>query len=94
MITASHKVQVPVAESVRGFFGLLPRPDFSQLANPAVASAALAIALVGSLQALLTIEAVDSARPRATEHAAKPRIAGPGRWQHRLGLGWWPAADL
>lgn len=59
VITASHKVQVPVAESVRGFFGLLPRPDFSQIANPAVASAALAIALVGSLQALLTIEAVD-----------------------------------
>ncbi len=59
VITASHKVQVPVAESMQGFFTLLPRPDFSQIANPAVASAALAIALVGSLQALLTIEAVD-----------------------------------
>ena len=59
VITATHKVQVPVAESVRGFFGLLHSPDFSQITNPAVASAALAIALVGSLQALLTIEAVD-----------------------------------
>ena len=58
-ITATHKVQVPVAESVQGFFGLLSRPDFSQIANPAVMFAALTIALVGSLQALLTIEAVD-----------------------------------
>lgn len=59
VITATHKVQVPVADSVRSFFGLLHSPDFSQITNPAVASAALAIALVGSLQALLTIEAVD-----------------------------------
>ena len=59
VITSTHKVQVPVAESVRGFFGLLHTPDFSQITNPAVTSAALAIALVGSLQALLTIEAVD-----------------------------------
>ena len=41
------------------FFGLLPNPDFSQITNPVVFSAALTIALVGSLQALLTLEAVD-----------------------------------
>ena len=59
IITASHKVQVPLPETIRGFFGLLPNPDFSQITNPVVFSAALTIALVGSLQALLTLEAVD-----------------------------------
>ncbi len=59
VIDATHKVNVPVPETIRGFFGLLHNPDFSQIMNPAVSSAAFAIALVGSLQALLTLEAVD-----------------------------------
>ena len=59
VIEASHRVQVPVAESFAGLLGLLHRPDFAQFGNPAVYSAALTIALVGSLQALLTSEAVD-----------------------------------
>lgn len=59
IIGATHKVNVPVSETIRGFFGLLQNPDFSQIMNPAVSSAAFAIALVGSLQTLLTLEAVD-----------------------------------
>ena len=59
IIGTTHKVNVPVPETIRGFFGLLQNPDFSQLMNPAVSSAAFAIAIVGSLQALLTLEAVD-----------------------------------
>jgi MFS superfamily sulfate permease-like transporter len=58
-IEASHRVQVPVADGVASFLALLPRPDFAQVTNPAVYPAALTIALVGSLQALLTTEAVD-----------------------------------
>ena len=59
IIGATHKVNVPVSETIRGFFSLLQNPDFSQIMNPAVSSAAFAIALVGSLQTLLTLEAVD-----------------------------------
>ena len=59
IITASHKVQVPLPETIRGFFGLLPNPDFSQITNLVVFSAALTMLPVGSLQALLTLEAVD-----------------------------------
>ena len=59
IIGTTHKGNVPVPETIRGFFGLLHNPDFSQIMNPAVSSAAFAIALVGSLQALLTLEAVD-----------------------------------
>jgi carbonic anhydrase len=58
-ITETHRVQVPLADGIGQFFSLLPRPDFTQVFNPRVYSGALMIALVGSLQALLTTEAVD-----------------------------------
>ena len=51
IIGTTHKVNVPVPETIRGFFGLLQNPDFSQLMNPAVSSAAFAIAIVGSFAA-------------------------------------------
>lgn len=59
VIEETHRVQVPVAESLGSFVALLPRPDFTQILNPQVLTGGLTIALVGSLQALLTTEAVD-----------------------------------
>jgi carbonic anhydrase len=58
-IGESHRVQVPLADGIGNFFALLPRPDFTQVFNPRVYGGAVMIALVGSLQALLTTEAVD-----------------------------------
>jgi len=75
-IGETHRVQVPVAESIASFFSLLPSPDFSQIANPQVYTAALMIALVGSLQALLTTEAVDRLdRFRRTTPANRELVA-------------------
>ena len=59
VIESSHLVQVPVAESVAGFFGFLRWPDFSQLTNPAVYTAGVTIAIVASLETLLNLEAID-----------------------------------
>jgi len=58
-IQPSHRVQLPVAESFAGILAFLHTPDFAQFGNPAIYTAALTIALVASLQALLTAEAVD-----------------------------------
>ena len=58
-IEPSHRVQLPVAETFRGILAFLHTPDFSQFGNPTIYSAAVTIALVASLQALLTAEAVD-----------------------------------
>ncbi len=63
-IAPSHLVQVPVADSLGGFFGLLESPDFSQWLNPAVYIAALTIAAVASLETLLNLEAVDKIDPQ------------------------------
>ena len=73
---ASHRVQVPIARSVRGLMDGLPKPDFTVLASPAVYAAAAMIALVGSLQALLTSEAVDRLDPcRRTTPANRELVA-------------------
>jgi carbonic anhydrase len=71
-----HRVRVPVAESFAGTLAFLKSPDFSQFANPAVYTAGLTIALVGSLQALLTTEAVDRLdRERRTTPANRELVA-------------------
>jgi carbonic anhydrase/SulP family sulfate permease len=75
-IEASHRVQVPVAQNFTEFLSFLHTPDFSQIGNPAVHAAALAIALVASLQALMTTEAVDRLdRFRRTTPANRELIA-------------------
>jgi carbonic anhydrase/SulP family sulfate permease len=56
-------VQVPVADSLEGFFGFLQLPDFSQWANPAVYITAATLAVVASLETLLNLEAVDKLDP-------------------------------
>ncbi len=64
VIAASHLVQVPVAESLSAFFGLLKMPDFSQWTNPSVYTAGLTIAIAASLETLLNLEAADKLDPQ------------------------------
>ncbi|MGE3979030.1 MAG: bifunctional SulP family inorganic anion transporter/carbonic anhydrase, partial [Nitrospira sp.] len=59
LIKPSHLVQVPIASDSGEFFGLLPRPDFSQWANPALYTAGFTIAIVATLETLLNLQAVD-----------------------------------
>lgn len=62
-LEASHLVAVPVADSARAFFGQFTTPDFSMITNPAVWLTALTLALVASIESLLSIEAVDKLDP-------------------------------
>jgi carbonic anhydrase len=64
VIKPSHLVQVPVAGDVAEFFQLLPRPDFSQWANPAIYIAGITLAIVASLETLLNLQAVDRIDPQ------------------------------
>jgi carbonic anhydrase/SulP family sulfate permease len=58
-IEAIHRVNVPVTASIGELVGGFPKPDFAAIWNPATYGAAFMIAVVGSIQALLTSEAVD-----------------------------------
>jgi carbonic anhydrase len=55
----SHLVALPVLRSVADFSEQLHFPDFSALSNPNVYLAAMTLAIVASLETLLSVEAVD-----------------------------------
>jgi MFS superfamily sulfate permease-like transporter len=60
VIAPSHLVQIPIAEGgFDGFLALFTLPDFTQLNNPAVYTAAVTLAVVASIETLLCVEATD-----------------------------------
>lgn len=62
-IAGIHLVQVPVVNSFGEFTDLFKTPNFSQISNPAVWTVAFTIAIVASLESLLSVEAVDKIDP-------------------------------
>ncbi|MEM6320145.1 MAG: SulP family inorganic anion transporter [Bacteroidota bacterium] len=62
-LRGEQMVNIPVAESISGFFGQFTMPDFSQLGNPAVYITGITIAVVASLETLLCLEATDKLDP-------------------------------
>ena len=77
-IAPSHLVQVPVAEGASGFLQLFSFPDFSALAKPAVYGAAVTLAVIASLETLLTIEAVDKIDPQQRKSPANRELLAQG----------------
>ena len=62
-LTGEHLVILPMANNPTEFFSFFTRPDWSQLGNTAVLTVAVTLALVASLETLLSIEAVDELDP-------------------------------
>jgi len=60
----SHLVTIPVADSWAALVTELPRPDWSIVTEQAVWITAVTIALVASLETLLSVEATDKLDPR------------------------------
>lgn len=58
-IDSAHLVNVPIPESVNGFFNNFSIPEFNALLNPDVYITAIVIAVVASLETLLCVEASD-----------------------------------
>ncbi|WP_238995828.1 SulP family inorganic anion transporter [Sphingomonas solaris] len=63
-VRPSHLVQVPVARSPGEVLNLFSLPDFSAILNPLVWTTALTIAIVASLESLLSLKAVDEIDPK------------------------------
>lgn len=62
-LSQEHLVSLPVANSTSEFIGQFSFPDFSQLLSPSVWEVAVTLALVASIETLLSIEAVDKLDP-------------------------------
>ncbi|MCY4779368.1 SulP family inorganic anion transporter [Sphingobacterium sp. UT-1RO-CII-1] len=60
---SAHFVTIPVVSSFEEFKALFIFPDFTQIANIEVWTVAITIAIVASLETLLSIEAVDKLDP-------------------------------
>jgi carbonic anhydrase len=56
-------VQLPVASSASEFFSFFKTPDFSAISKPEVYTVALTLAIVASLETLLSVEATDRLDP-------------------------------
>ncbi|WP_083321153.1 SulP family inorganic anion transporter [Hymenobacter glacialis] len=63
-VRPEHLVTLPVISSMQQLVGAMTFPDFGALRNPATYGVALTIALVASLETLLSVEAVDNLDPQ------------------------------
>jgi MFS superfamily sulfate permease-like transporter len=79
-IAASHLANLPVIDGLDGLARQWIRPDFSQWTNPSVYRVAVTLALIASLESLLSLEAVDKLDPLK-------RVASSDRELKAQGLG-------
>lgn len=77
-VNGKHLVQLPVAKSFSEFKNYLFFPDFSFLKNPSVYGIALTIALVASLETLLSVEATDKLDPEKTRTPTNRELKAQG----------------
>jgi len=62
-LTGEHLVQLPVASSAAEFISFFKHPDFSAITKVEVYTVALTLAIVASLETLLSVEATDKLDP-------------------------------
>lgn len=62
-LSGKHLVQLPVANSAQEFIGFFKFPDFTAFSNPQVYVVAITLAIVASLETLLSVEATDKLDP-------------------------------
>lgn len=79
-INSEHMVYIPAAHTTSEFFSFFVSPDWSHAKDPAVWTTALTLALVASLETLLSIEAIDDLDPyqRVTNKNRELKAQGVG----------------
>ena len=63
-VKPEHLVKLPIVSSLSGLLSQMSFPDWSAFARPATYGVALTIAIVASLETLLSVEAVDNLDPQ------------------------------
>ncbi|MBA4166203.1 MAG: SulP family inorganic anion transporter [Chitinophagaceae bacterium] len=79
-LSASHLVNIPVADSVQDFASFFTFPDFTAFTRMGVWTTALTLAIVASLETLLNIQAADELDPykRVTPTNRELKVQGIG----------------
>ncbi|MES2205875.1 MAG: SulP family inorganic anion transporter [Pseudomonadota bacterium] len=84
--TKDHLVEVPVLYSWDAFKNVLTLPDFNQLSNINVWSVAVTLAIVASLETLLSLEAVEELDPKKQKVAPNQELKAQGTGNFIAGL--------
>jgi MFS superfamily sulfate permease-like transporter len=71
-------VNLPIFNSIGELAGGLARPDWNYLTNPAIYSIAITLAIVASLETLLSLEAIDSLDPLKRISSADRELVAQG----------------
>ncbi|MBC6988814.1 SulP family inorganic anion transporter [Hymenobacter sp. BT491] len=77
-INPDHLVKLPVVSSLMGLIGELTFPDWSALTKPITYGVAFTIAIVASLESLLSVEAVDKLDPHKRHTAPNRELKAQG----------------
>jgi MFS superfamily sulfate permease-like transporter len=85
-LRSEHLVDVPVAKSLAELGALFTFPDWTQLANPAIYTTAITIAIVASLETLLCVEATDKLDPQKRVTPANRELFAQGTGNMLSGL--------
>jgi carbonic anhydrase len=94
-VAPSHLVNVAVSETPAAFFSLFRLPDFGAVTNTMVWTTALTLAIVASLESLLSVTAVDELDPkrRVTDKNRELLAQGAGNFASGL-LGGIPVTSV
>ena len=76
-LAAEHYVNVPLG-GITALYSALPRPDFGAFTNPAVWVAGATIAVVASIETLLSLQAVDRLDPLKRHSPPDRELMGQG----------------
>lgn len=85
-VQPQHMVHLPVVASWQALRGELTFPDWSALRNPALYGVALTIAVVASLESLLSVEAVDKLDPHKRKTPPNRELLAQGAGNVLSGL--------
>lgn len=81
-----HLVQLPVANSASEFASFFTLPDFSQFANPRIYRIAATIAIIASIETLLSLEATDKLDPLRRKSPGNRELKAQGVGNFLSGL--------
>ena len=85
-LAASHLVNVPIIEGFDSLRSLLTSPDWSRIGDPAVWVTGMTIAVVGSLETLLCLDATDKLDPQKRVTPANRELVAQGTGNVLSGL--------
>jgi MFS superfamily sulfate permease-like transporter len=85
-ISQSHLVSVPIPEDISSFLGQFSFPNFGAITNPEVWIVAFTIALVASLETLLSVEACDKLDPEKNVTPTNRELLAQGAGNMMSGL--------